>query len=71
MSVPELRFAGEVAINNHPNLQELDLQSLQAVLGFFSVTENPRLPTSQVEEIRDQMCPQDIRGAVMIAGNGS
>jgi hypothetical protein len=70
ISAPYLAFAGEVAVNHNQSLNTLELDSLRAVLGFFSVTENPSLPTETVEAIHEQMCPQDIAGAVMIAGNG-
>jgi hypothetical protein len=70
ISAPDLVFTGEVGVNHNQSLSILDLASLRSVLGFFSVTENPSLPTETVEAIHEQMCPQDIAGAVMIAGNG-
>jgi len=70
ISAPDLAFTGELGVNYNQSLSTLELDSLRSVLGFFSVTENPSLPRETVEAIHEQMCPQDISGAVMIAGNG-
>jgi len=70
ISAPDLAFTGELGVNYNQSLSTLELDSLRSVLGFFSVTENPSLPRETVEAIHEQMCPQDIAGAVMIAGNG-
>jgi hypothetical protein len=71
ISLPALRFVGgDLSIQDNLALQSLDFSGLEAVFEFFFIFNNPQLPTSQPEAIRDQLCPENIGGAIAIAGNG-
>ncbi len=65
-----LEVPGLFSIYDNDSLEEIDFPDLSRVGGTFSITENPELPTSNAEDLRDQVEDRDgIGGTVTIEDN--
>lgn len=63
-------IGGNLEINDNEKLSMLGVDDLSLVSGFFSITMNANLLTSDAEALRDQVLSRDgIFGTIMIEGN--
>jgi hypothetical protein len=66
VELPAVTSIGEVGIFGNDNLQMLDLSALEEVSGDFRVTNNPNLPTCEIDELLARIT---VGGTITVSGN--
>jgi hypothetical protein len=68
---PSLSVLGELQMSTNSSLTDVTgLHDVTAIVGDLTVADNPSLPTSAAEALRDAIGIENIGGTITISGNG-